>query len=89
VELLQEVLLGDGGLVQGVHYAVVLQVLDERLGDDRVVVAVVEGAGTREEVDIAVALVVVEERAFGHVEHRGEGPDIAADLGFKLFENSH
>src|SRR5690606_23558614 len=65
---------------------------DQRLLDDRVVVPVVEGAGTGEEVDIGLAFGGDQLGATRLLEYHREGTAVAANTGlvlFKLFEGVH
>jgi hypothetical protein len=71
------------------HNAAVLQVGNQCLADQRVVVAVVKGAGTGKEVDKLIPLLIIQKGTLCLVEYRGECADIAANLGFHLFKNTH
>ena len=66
---LQEALLGDRVQVERVGDAVVHDVVDQRALEDRVVVAVVQGAGAGQEVEVAVAVDVGQHGAVGAAEH--------------------
>ena len=58
LERFEEVLLGFGRHVERVGHAILQQVLDEPLLQERVVVSIVQGTGTREEVDVLASFSV-------------------------------
>ncbi len=89
VEGLEETLLGFGVHVQAVGDAVALDVLEQRLLEHRVVVPVVERAGTSEEVDVALAVLSDQFGALGLLEDHGEGTAVAANPGFIQFKSFH
>src|SRR5690554_1082339 len=92
MEGLEKALLGFGVHVQTMGQAIAVQILDQRLLDDRVVVPVVEGAGTGEEVDIGLAFGGDQLGATRLLEDHREGTAVAANTGlvlFQLFEDVH
>jgi len=72
---LSAVSLRNRGLVEAVDDAAALEILHDDPGQLRVVVAEFHGAGAGEEVDVAVALLVVQERP------PGQGTDATPNLG--------
>ena len=84
---LEEPLLRDRVQVERVGDAVVHDVVDQRLLEDRVVVAVVERAGAGQEVEVAVAVHVGEHGAVGAAEHGVEAAGIGAHVGFETLEH--
>ena len=92
VEGLQEALFGVGVHVQAVGDAVIFQVLDQRLFQDRVVVPVVQGAGTGQKVDVALAFAGHQLGATGLLEDHRERAAVAANIRFvflELFKGIH
>ena len=92
VEGLQEALFGVGVHVQAVGDAVIFQVLDQRLFQDRVVVPVVQGAGTGQKVDVALAFAGHQLGATGLLEDHRERAAVAANIRFvflELFKGVH
>ncbi len=89
VEGFEETLLGCGVHVQAMGDAVVLDVLEQRLLEYRVVVPVVERAGTGEEVDVTLAVPGDQFGTLGLVEDHGEGTAVATNLGFVQFKSFH
>src|SRR5690554_8095858 len=79
MEGLEKALLGFGVHVQTMGQAIAVQILDQRLLDDRVVVPVVEGAGTGEEVDIGLAFGGDQLGATRLLEYHREGTAVAAN----------
>jgi hypothetical protein len=83
----QELPFGHRAHVQRVHDAVIGEVVQQGLSEDGVVVAVVEGARAREEVDVLVAVLVGDPAAGGTVEDRGPVTAVAADFRFERLEH--
>ncbi len=89
VEGFQETLLGIGVHVQAMGETVVGNVVEQRLFEHRVVVAVVERAGTGQEIDVGLAVAGDQLGAARLLEDHGEGAAIAAHAGFVQFEGFH
>ena len=66
--------------VQGVHHPVLLQILHQPVPDQVRVVAVVQGPGPAEEVNILPPLLVIEKGPLGGGEHRGEAAAVGPHL---------
>src|SRR5690554_393335 len=77
---LQESGLGLGVHVQAMGDAVFFDVGQQRFLQDRIVMAIVEGAGTGEKVQIAIALVVIQVAALSAVENHRKGAGVAANF---------
>src|SRR5690606_10146307 len=87
IDRFKKILLGRGGHVQAVYYAVGLQVLDDLGLEDGIVVSVVQGARAAEEVDIFPSSFVQQQRAARLIENHRERPDVATDLGLHPVKN--
>ena len=84
---LQEALLGDRVQVERVGDAVLHDVVDQGFLEDRIVVAVVEGAGAGEEVEVALALHIEQLGAAGAGEDGGEAAGVGPHVGFEPGED--
>ena len=84
---LDELALGHGVHIERVDNAVGCEIVDHLLLDVRIVVAVVDGAGAAEEIDILGAVLVGEHRALRVGEYLGEVAAIRAHRGFVLFKS--
>ncbi len=80
IHRLQETLLRAGGHVEAVDDAVRLHILQQLFLENRIVVAVVQGAGATEEVDVLGAFLIDQRRTPGLIEDHGERPDVAPHL---------
>src|SRR5690606_1083727 len=80
VEAFQEILFGTGVHVQSVSDAIALDIIDQRLFEMRVVMAVVEGAGASEEVEIGIAVYVVQPAALCTLENDWKGTGVALNF---------
>lgn len=60
------------------HHAIGLHVFEQFFLEDRIVVAVVQGAGATEEVDVLAAFLIDQRRTPGLAEDHGKRPDIAS-----------
>ena len=89
LEALEEARLGAGVHVQAVGHAVIGQVADQCPLHVVGVMAVVQGAGTGEEIEIFAAGLVPHAVAAGPFEGRGEAAAVAADAGFNIIEDRH
>ena len=68
--------------------AVTFDVVEQGLLEEGVVVAVVDRARAREEVDVLGAVFADQARAAGRVKHGGKRADVTADLRFPLLKTS-
>ena len=89
LESLQEIALGGGLLIQRVSDAITLDVVDKRGLQRVIVVPVVEGTRTGEEIQVIPAVLAEQVRAFGAVEGGRPGTAVAANFRFELFEHIH
>src|SRR5690606_24267391 len=86
LEAFDEVALGGGGHVESVDHPAAAKVLDERVDDRWVVVAVVEGTGAGEEVEVATTVFARQLRSVRRPEDGGPGAAVSADLRLEAFE---
>ena len=84
LEGLEELAAHVGEHVQAVHDPVLEVVVDDDLLQLGVVVAVVQGAGAGEEVDVLAAVLGGQHRALGVREHGGPAAGVGADAGLEL-----
>ena len=89
VEGLQELRLCLGVQVETVADTVGLDVIQQRLLEGRVVMAIVQCAGAGQEIEVLRTVLIVQVLALGPVEYAGEGAGVAANFGFNLFKNLH
>src|SRR5690554_2757483 len=84
-----EVVLGGGEQVQALAHTVCLDVLEQCFLQDIVVVAVVQGTGTGQEVQVLFAVFGVQVRVLGTVENHRKGTGINTNFGFSRLKNFH
>ncbi|MNC41687.1 hypothetical protein D3C75_904620 [compost metagenome] len=89
VEGLEEGFLGRRVHVQAMGQAVALDVVEQRLLEQRMVVAVVERTGAGEEVDVALAVAGDQFGAARLLEYHRERAAVAAHGRFMLFKGVH
>jgi hypothetical protein len=71
------------------YNAVTLQVVNQRMGYGRIVVAVIQGAGAGKEINELFAMLIEQMGAFGCIKYSRKGTDIAPDLRFQFFKYAH
>ena len=79
----QELALGGGVQVEGVGHAVGRQIRDQRIAHARVVVAIVQGAGAGEEVQVFAAIFAADPAALGGIEHQGQVAAVHPHVGLE------
>ncbi|MDF5797333.1 hypothetical protein P4203_26215 [Pseudomonas aeruginosa] len=79
----EELALGGGVQVEGVGHAVGRQIRDQRIAHARVVVAIVQGAGAGEEVEVFAAIFAADPAALGGIEHQGQVAAVHPHVGFE------
>ena len=87
VQSVEEALLGGRVQIEAVGDAVVFDIFDQLLAQRRVVVAVVQAARARQEIEIGFALLIIDMGALGAIEDHGKRPRIGLHVGFEILED--